>query len=72
MRRKALVVSVSQYGKLDLGNFPSFANNANAIANVLRPTFTVTCLPEEAVQERERVQVGKESVSLKTLQVQYL
>jgi hypothetical protein len=70
MPRKALVVSVSQYGKLDLGNFPSFANNANAIASVLRPTFTVTCLPEEGVQEGERVQVGKESVSLKTLQEQ--
>jgi AAA+ ATPase superfamily predicted ATPase len=70
MQRVALVVGVTQYSKLGLGNFPSFANNANAIADILEPTFKVRRLPEEAVQEDERVQVGKDSVSLKILQEQ--
>ena len=70
MQRVALVVGVSQYRKLGVGNVSSFANNANAIANVLRPTFTVKCLPQEPVQEGERVQVGKDFVSLKDLRDQ--
>jgi uncharacterized caspase-like protein len=55
MQRKALVVGVSQYSKLR--SLESFANNANAIADILEPTFKVKRLPE--VVEGDRVCVGK-------------
>ncbi len=66
MQRRALVVGVSQYNKVSLGNFVSFANNANAIADILEPTFKVKRLPE-AVDEK-RVRVGKSGVTYDRLQ----
>jgi len=55
MQRKALVVGVSQYSKLR--SLESFSNNANAIADILEPTFKVKRLPEAV--EGDRVCVGK-------------
>lgn len=58
MQRKALVVGVSQYSKLR--TLESFSNNANAIADILEPTFKVKRLPEAV--EGDRVRVGKSGV----------
>ncbi|MEY3305233.1 MAG: tetratricopeptide repeat protein [Pseudanabaena sp.] len=66
MQRRALVVGVSQYNKVSLGNYASFANNANAIANILEPTFKVKRLPEAI--DGDRVCVGKSSLPCDRLQ----
>lgn len=66
MQRRALVVGVSQYSKVSLGNFVSFANNANAIADILVPTFKVKRLPEAV--DGDRVRVGKSGVTYDRLQ----
>ncbi len=66
MQRRALVVGVSQYSKVSLGNFVSFANNANAIADILEPTFKVKRLPEAV--DGDRVRVGKSGVTCDRLQ----
>ncbi|MDX2256013.1 MAG: caspase family protein [Pseudanabaenaceae cyanobacterium bins.39] len=58
MQRKALVVGVSQYSKLR--SLESFANNANAIADILEPTFKVKRLPEAVAGDR--VCVGKGNI----------
>ena len=50
MQRKALVVGVIQYNKLR--SLESFSNNANAIADILHPTFTVKRLPEAVNGDR--------------------
>jgi len=68
MQRKAVVVGVSQYLKQDLGNFASFSNNANAIADILEPTFTVKRLPE--VVEGDRVRVGKNGITFDRLETE--
>jgi hypothetical protein len=66
MQRKALVVGVSQYNKVSLGNFVSFANNANAIADILEPTFKVKRFPEAV--DGDLVRVGKSAVTCDRLQ----
>ena len=66
MQRRALVVGVSQYSKVSLGNFVSFANNANEIADILEPTFKVKRLPEAV--DGDRVRVGKSTVNWDLLQ----
>ena len=66
MQRVALVVGVSQYSKLRLGNFPSFANNANAVADTLEPTFKVKRLPETV--DGDCVRVGESDVTCDRLQ----
>jgi uncharacterized protein YukE len=66
MQRRALVVGVSQYNKVSLGNYASFANNANAIADILEPTFKVKRLPEAI--DGDRVCVGKGSMPCDRLQ----
>jgi hypothetical protein len=66
MQRRALVVGISQYSKVSLGNFVSFANNANAIADILEPTFKVQRLPEAV--DGDRVRVGKSAVTYDRLQ----
>ncbi len=66
MQRRALVVGVSQYSKVSLGNFVSFANNANAIADILEPTFKVKRLPEAV--DGDHVRVGKSGVTCDRLQ----
>jgi hypothetical protein len=66
MQRLALVVGVTQYSKLGLGNFPSFANNANAVADILEPTFKVRRLP--ATPDGGCVRVGKSDVTCDRLQ----
>jgi hypothetical protein len=64
MQRKALVVGVSQYSKLR--SLESFANNANAMADILEPTFKVKRFPEAVAGDR--VCVGKGSVPCDRLQ----
>ncbi|WP_434687497.1 tetratricopeptide repeat protein [Pseudanabaena minima] len=64
MQRKALVVGVSQYSKLR--SLESFANNANAIADILEPDFKVKRLPEAI--NVDRVVVGKSSLPCDRLQ----
>ena len=66
MQRRALVVGVSQYSKVSLGNFVSFANNANAIADILEPTFKVKRFPEAV--DGDLVRVGKSAVTCDRLQ----
>lgn len=66
MQRRALVVGVSQYSKVSLGNFVSFANNANAIADILEPTFKVKRFPESV--DGDLVRVGKSAVTCDRLQ----
>ena len=66
MQRKALVVGVSHYSKASLGNYASFTNNANAIADILHPTFTVKRLPEAV--DGDRVIVGKNGLNNDSLQ----
>jgi len=66
MQRRALVVGVSQYSKVSLGNFVSFANNANAIADILEPTFKVKRFPEAV--DGDLVRVGKSAVTCDHLQ----
>jgi len=68
MQRKAVVVGVSKYSKQDLGNFASFTNNANAIADILEPTFTVKRLPD--VVEGDRVRVGKNGITFDRLKTE--
>lgn len=64
MQRKALVVGVSQYSKFR--SLESFSNNANAIADILEPTFKVKRLPEDV--NGDRVVVGKSSLPCDRLQ----
>jgi len=66
MQRRALVVGVSQYSEGSLGSYASFSNNANAIADILEPTFKVKRLPE--VVDGDRVRVGKGGVTSDLLQ----
>lgn len=66
MQRKALVVGVSQYSKLR--SLESFSNNANAIADILEPTFKVKRLPESV--DSDRVCVGKGSMPCDRLQTE--
>ncbi len=66
MQRRAIVVGVSHYSKGSLGSYASFSNNANAIADILEPTFKVKRLPEAV--DGDRVRVGKGGVTSDRLQ----